>query len=120
MKSYRGLSPFTSRFRRKPIANNPHQCRVMCVFYFRETRKRFCFVLPGLFEIKELDKLDDRGHIKTPGDYDVKTYNRLFQWAFYAASGIEQLEMDGTPVIDFTKENLREAIDAALRRGGVK
>lgn len=119
MKAYKGGSPLTFRYRRKPIANNPDQCRLMGVFYFKETRKRFAFVLPGFFSIKELDKLDEKGHIKTPGDYDVKTHNRIFYWGFFAVSGIEKLEMDGTPVKDFTKENLREAVNTALREGGI-
>ena len=120
MKAFKGQNPMTLRYRKKPIANNPEQCRLMGVFYFRETRKRFSFILPGFFSIKGLAKLDERGRAIDPKDYDVKTFNRIFRWGFFAVSGIEQLEADGTPVADFTKTNLREAIDTALKEGGVK
>lgn len=75
--------------------------------------------MPGLFDIKELDKLDSKGHVKDSRDYDVKTFNRLFYWSMFAAAGIAQLERDGTPVRDFTKEKLREAINSSLKEGGV-
>lgn len=76
-------------------------------------------LLPGYFNPKELDKLDNKGRILNPHDYDVKTFSRLFYHGIYAAASIEELEMNGVEVKDFNKDILKTAIDKKLKEVGI-
>lgn len=122
MKAYKGESPITIRFRRKQIANRPDLCRLMADVYIRETRKRFYFLLPGYYLPQELDKLDTRGRIKDPRDYNDKALihasSRIFDWQLYAYSGFSALERSGVAVKDFTKKDMIAAIKAAQKGEG--
>ena len=118
MKAFKGQSPITMRYWRRPIKSRPDLCRLMAVVYCRETQKRFYFNLPGFFEPSKLDKLDNCGRVINPKDYDIPTFNRIFKWGFYAAAGIVELEQSGVPVKEFTKKKLDEAINKSLREGG--
>ena len=123
MKKFRGKSPITLTLRRKPIKSRPDVCRLMACIYFRETQKRFFFNLPGYFLPQELDKLDTRGRIKDPRDYNDKalihTSSRIFDWQLIAATAFSALERSGVAMKDITKREMDAAIKAAQKGEGV-
>lgn len=95
----------------------------MACIYFRETQKRFFFNLPGYFLPQELDKLDTRGRIKDPRDYNDKalihTSSRIFDWQLIAATAFSALERSGVAMKDITKREMDAAIKAAQKGEGV-
>lgn len=118
MKSFKGGAPITIHYRRKPIKKHPDLCRLMAVIYFRESKKRFYFNLPSYYSTAEMAKLDTRGRVINLKDYDPKTLSNLSIWEMYAVVGIMELEKTKS-VMDYTKQDLDNAIKTELKRGGV-
>ena len=111
---YKGQSPVTIRYWRRPIKSHPDLCRVMAAIYFRETKKRLFINLPGFFDPNKLKELDTRIYTVKPDYYDGNPGTRIMRWEYSASTAISKL-LEKVPASEITKPMLDAAINQALK-----
>lgn len=111
---FKGQSPVTIRYWRRPIKSHPDLCRVMAVIYFRETKKRLYINLPGFFDPNKLQGLDTRIYAVKPDYYDGDPCGRIMRWEYSASMAITNL-LKVYPASEITKQKLDTAINQALK-----
>ncbi len=117
MSNYKGNPPISIRYWIRPLKSQPGLCRVLAAIYFRATKKRLYINLPGFFDPKTLDGLNNRIFAFTPGGYEAQApaMSKVFKWEYAAASAIDDL-LSRHPASEITKPMLDAAITEMLKK----